>query len=397
MQRREIEDIDNTGITEYEIPRSTKDFLAKMAKMAFPGNSAIERLFRIILLAYGTLHFSMIMYYTKRFGWRLVGTQWSEYRKTITKVSLEIFKKTIEEMMEADYDIGALNCIFLRKEDRDGLYKNIVGKIEKHIDNAVIQIEEHVYSSFEDNDNRSVKEDVLLRIKAQQAQQLKALRNLAISVKEIIEKQLEIKQKPQPPGDKFLSLPAPNPCTDGNKIGCKKSKEYIDQTFKTIKNGYENIFEVARDSLGSLTGGRKQCLKILDDEATLRLKPLGSLGFKLIDESTKFVEKLEMKGKHDMENADYHRVHFNSFLMVIVFFQFMRILYNSLFKKKKKALTDDLNGEITTYNFIHKKSMKSRLNKLNKKQLETLCKKMKKHVKKHTKSGMVKSLLQPLC
>ena len=139
-------------------------------------------------------------------------------------------------------------------------------------------------------------------------------------------------------------------------------------------------------------------MKILDDEATLRLKPLGRLGFKLIDESTKFVEKLEKKGQNDMENANFHREHFNSFLMVIVFFQFMRILYNSLFKKKKEkfALTDNPNNEIT-YRFTHKKSMKSRLNKLNKKQLETLCKKMKKHVKKHTKSEMIKSLLQPLC
>lgn len=399
MSQREIEDRDNTEITEYEISRSTKGFLDFLARLAFPGNSAIAKIFRGILLLYGTLHFSMIMYYSKRFGWRLVETQWSEYRKTITKASLEIFKKTIEEVLDADYDIGALNCIFMGKKDYEELYYKIVEKIDNDIDNAVNQIEDHVERSFED-DSRSITQDVLLRIKAQQLEQLKSLRSLAGSAKEIIKQKL-LSKPTQRPNNKLLSLPAPNPCTDGDKRGCEESKEYFDKMFKKIQAGAQKAFTLA----GKAIGGTKICKKTVMDEFTVRTIHFENIAETFTRHSDVMIKKIQRKGQHDMENANYHIVRFNSFLMIIVFVQFMRILYNSLFKKKEKkfALTDNPNNEITdnpnnkitTYSFTHKKSMKSRLNKLNKKQLETLCKKMKKQIK-NTKSGMVKSLLQPL-
>ena len=396
MPRREIEDIDNTEITEYKIPRTITGLLAKMAEMAIPGNSAIARIFRTILLAYGTLHFSMIMYYSKRFGWRLVGTQWSEYRKTITKASLEIFKKTIEEVIDADYDIGALNCIFMGKKDYEELYYKIVEKIDNDIDNAVNQIEDHVDRSFED-DSRSITQDVLLRIKAQQLEQLKSLRSLAGSAKEIIKQKL-LSKPTQRPNNKLLSLPAPNPCTDGDKRGCEESKEYFDKMFKKIQAGAQEAFTLA----GKAIGGSERCKKVVMDEFTVRTIHFENIADTLTRHSDVMIKKIRMKSENDMERANYHREHFNSFLIVIVFFQFMRILYNSLFRKKEKkfALTDDSDKDDSNklmYSFTHKKSMKSRLNKLNKKQLETLCKKMKKHFKKHTKSEMIKSLLQPLC
>ena len=390
-RQRDIEDRDSSEIIKYKIPRSTTDLLDKMARMAIPGDNIAAKIFRTILLAYGTLHFSMIMYYSKRFGWRLVGTQWSEYRKTITKASLEIFKKTIEEVIDADYDIGALNCIFMGKKDYEELYYKIVEKIDNDIDNAVNQIEDHVDRSFKD-DSRSITEDVLLRIKAQQLEQLKSLRSLAGSAKEII-KQKILSKPTQRPNNKLLSLPAPNPCTDGDKRGCEESKEYFDKMFKKIQAGAQEAFTLA----GKAIGGSERCKVAVMDELKVRTIHFENIADTLTRHSDVMIKKIRMKSENDMESANYHREHFNSFLMIIVFFQFMRILYNYLFRKKKKRfeLEDDSNKLM--YSFTHKKSMKSRLNKLNKKQLETLCKKMKKHFKKHTKSEMIKSLLQPLC
>lgn len=384
MSQREIED-NNREITKYEIPRSTKGLLAKMAEMAIPGNSAIARIFRTILLAYGTLHFSMIMYYSKRFGWRLVGTQWSEYRKTITKASLEIFKKTIEEVIEADYDIGALNCIFMEKKDYNELYDKMVEKIDNDIDNAVLQIREHLENNVED--------DYLKRtIEEQQLNQLENLRSLAGSAKEIIKQKLlsEPSQRRRP-SNKLLSLPAPNPCTDGDKRGCKESKEYLDKMFKKIQDGAQKVFRL----VGKATGGSDQCKIIIEQESDFRLRHLENIAPTMIRYSNDMIKKTQMKLGHNAENANFHKGHFTNFLLVIVFFQFMRILYNYLLKKKKRRSELENNSNKLTYNFTHKKSMKSRLNKLNKKQLETLCKKMKKQIK-NTKSGMVKSLLQPL-
>ena len=384
MSQREIED-NNREITKYEIPRSTKGLLAKMAEMAIPGNSAIARIFRTILLAYGTLHFSMIMYYSKRFGWRLVGTQWSEYRKTITKASLEIFKKTIEEVIEADYDIGALNCIFMEKKDYNELYDKMVEKIDNDIDNAVLQIREHLENNVED--------DYLKRtIEEQQLNQLENLRSLAGSAKEIIKQKLlsEPSQRRRP-SNKLLSLPAPNPCTDGDKRGCKESKEYLDKMFKKIQDGAQKVFRL----VGKATGGSDQCKIIIEQESDFRLRHLENIAPTMIRYSNDMIKKTQMKLGHNAENANFHKGHFTNFLLVIVFFQFMRILYNYLLKKKKRRSELENNSNKLTYNFTHKKSMKSRLNKLYKKQLETLCKKMKKQIK-NTKSGMVKSLLQPL-
>ena len=384
MSQREIED-NNREITKYEIPRSTKGLLAKMAEMAIPGNSAIARIFRTILLAYGTLHFSMIMYYSKRFGWRLVGTQWSEYRKTITKASLEIFKKTIEEVIEADYDIGALNCIFMEKKDYNELYDKMVEKIDNDIDNAVLQIREHLENNVED--------DYLKRtIEEQQLNQLENLRSLAGSAKEIIKQKLlsEPSQRRRP-SNKLLSLPAPNPCTDGDKRGCKESKEYLDKMFKKIQDGAQKVFRL----VGKATGGSDQCKIIIEQESDFRLRHLENIAPTMIRYSNDMIKKTQMKLGHNAENANFQKGHFTNFLLVIVFFQFMRILYNYLLKKKKRRSELENNSNKLTFNFTHKKSMKSRLNKLYKKQLETLCKKMKKQIK-NTKSGMVKSLLQPL-
>ena len=225
----------------------------------------------------------------------------------------------------------------------------------------------------------------------QQLEQLKSLRSLAGSAKEIIKQKL-LSKPTQRPNNKLLSLPAPNPCTDGDKRGCEESKEYFDKMFKKIQAGAQEVFTLA----GKTIGGSERCKEVVKQELDVRTRHFGNIAEVMKIHSNDMIKKIQMKGQHDMENANYHREHFNSFLMVIVFFQFMRILYNSLFKKKEKfALTDDSNKLM--YSFTHKKSMKSRLNKLNKKQLETLCKKMKKHVKKHTKSEMIKSLLQPLC
>ena len=384
MSQREIED-NNREITKYEIPRSTKGLLAKMAEMAIPGNSAIARIFRTILLAYGTLHFSMIMYYSKRFGWRLVGTQWSEYRKTITKASLEIFKKTIEEVIEADYDIGALNCIFMEKKDYNELYDKMVEKIDNDIDNAVLQIREHLENNVED--------DYLKRtIEEQQLNQLENLRSLAGSAKEIIKQKLlsEPSQRRRP-SNKLLSLPAPNPCTDGDKRGCKESKEYLDKMFKKIQDGAQKVFRL----VGKATGGSDQCKIIIEQESDFRLRHLENIAPTMIRYSNDMIKKTQMKLGHNAENANFHKGHFTNFLLVIVFFQFMRILYNYLLKKKKRRSELENNSNKLTYNFTHKKSMKSRLNKLNKKQLETLCKKMKKQIK-NTKIDTIKSLLEPL-
>lgn len=383
MSQREIED-NNREITKYEIPRSTTDLLDKMARMAIPGDNIAAKIFRTILIAYGTLHFSMMMYYSKRFGWGLVGTQWSEYRKTITKASLEIFKKTIEEVIEADYDIGALNCIFMEKKDYNELYDKMVEKIDNDIDNAVLQIREHLENNVED--------DYLKRtIEEQQLNQLENLRSLAGSAKEIIKQKLLSEPSQRRPSNKLLSLPAPNPCTDGDKRGCKESKEYLDKMFKKIQDGAQKVFRL----VGKATGGSDQCLKIIEQESDFRLRHLKNIAPTMIRYSNDMIKKTQMKLGHNAENANFHKGHFTNFLLVIVFFQFMRILYNYLLKKKKRRSELENNSNKITYNFTHKKSMKSRLNKLNKKQLETLCKKMKKQIK-NTKSGMVKSLLQPL-
>lgn len=383
MSKREIED-NNREITKYEIPRSTTDLLDKMARMAIPGDNIAAKIFRTILIAYGTLHFSMMMYYSKRFSWGLVGTQWSEYRKTITKASLEIFKKTIEEVIEADYDIGALNCIFMEKKDYNELYDKMVEKIDNDIDNAVLQIREHLENNVED--------DYLKRtIEEQQLNQLENLRSLAGSAKEIIKQKLLSEPSQRRPSNKLLSLPAPNPCTDGDKRGCKESKEYLDKMFKKIQDGAQKVFRL----VGKATGGSDQCKIIIEQESDFRLRHLENIAPTMIRYSNDMIKKTQMKLGHNAENANFHKGHFTNFLLVIVFFQFMRILYNYLLKKKKRRSELENNSNKLTYNFTHKKSMKSRLNKLNKKQLETLCKKMKKQIK-NTKSGMVKSLLQPL-
>ena len=383
MSKREIED-NNREITKYEIPRSTTDLLDKMARMAIPGDNIAAKIFRTILIAYGTLHFSMMMYYSKRFSWGLVGTQWSEYRKTITKASLEIFKKTIEEVIEADYDIGALNCIFMEKKDYNELYDKMVEKIDNDIDNAVLQIREHLENNVED--------DYLKRtIEEQQLNQLENLRSLAGSAKEIIKQKLLSEPSQRRPSNKLLSLPAPNPCTDGDKRGCKESKEYLDKMFKKIQDGAQKVFRL----VGKATGGSDQCKIIIEQESDFRLRHLENIAPTMIRYSNDMIKKTQMKLGHNAENANFHKGHFTNFLLVIVFFQFMRILYNYFLKKKKRRSELENNSNKLTYNFTHKKSMKSRLNKLNKKQLETLCKKMKKQIK-NTKSGMVKSLLQPL-
>jgi len=383
MSKREIED-NNREITKYEIPRSTTDLLDKMARMAIPGDNIAAKIFRTILIAYGTLHFSMMMYYSKRFGLGLVGTQWSEYRKTITKASLEIFKKTIEEVIEADYDIGALNCIFMEKKDYNELYDKMVEKIDNDIDNAVLQIREHLENNVED--------DYLKRtIEEQQLNQLENLRSLAGSAKEIIKQKLLSEPSQRRPSNKLLSLPAPNPCTDGDKRGCKESKEYLDKMFKKIQDGAQKVFRL----VGKATGGSDQCKIIIEQESDFRLRHLENIAPTMIRYSNDMIKKTQMKLGHNAENANFHKGHFTNFLLVIVFFQFMRILYNYLLKKKKRRSELENNSNKLTYSFTHKKSMKSRLNKLNKKQLENLCKKMKKQIK-NTKSGMVKSLLQPL-
>ena len=137
-----------------------------------------------------------------------------------------------------------------------------------------------------------------------------------------------------------------------------------------------------------VTTARKVCTTNLESFGQQSLLPLKFAGQQFKRNAQIFAEETDLEIKSNTENIRHIHSHFYFFLIVLVFAQVL----NFIFRRGRRT---NNRGRYLTYNFTHKKSMKSRLNKLNKKQLETLCKKMKKQIK-NTKSETIRSLLQPL-
>lgn len=368
----------------YDIPKKILKLIENMVQMAIPGNDRISSLVRKIVTIYGIVVSSILMYYTRKSAKNIFESQWDKYRYTVQQTSVELFTSTmaqiVKTMKDVDYDM--FSCMFVTPDDLSEVSDLLSNKIDEYIEKTHLDINKYlIENSSSDNEFRKF-------IENQQLNQISELHSYGQMIKSSLKKHLLSKSSSQ---NTVLSLPAPNPCVNGNPIDCNKATSMLGEYFHQISKTTTNILDQMK--INPVTTSRNICTTNLKSFGQQSILPLKFAGEKFKISARTFAEETQLKMESNTENISHIYSHFYFFLIVLVFAQVLNFIFKRGRRTKNLRLEDD--GRSLIYNFIHKKSMKIRLNKLNKKQLETLCKKMKKQIK-NTKSDTIQSLLQPL-
>ena len=368
----------------YNIPKKILNLIEGMVKIAVPGNDRISSLVRKIVTTYGIVVSSILMYYTRKSAKNIFESQWNNYRYTVQQTSVELFTSTmaqiVKTMKDVDYDM--FSCMFVTPDDLSEVSDLLSDKIDEYIYKTHRDINNYLI------ENSSSSDEFRKFIENQQLSQISELHSYGHMIKSSLKKHLLSKSSSQ-----ILSLPAPNPCANGNQADCNKAKSMLSEYFHQISKTTTNILD--QMNINPITTSRNVCTTNLKSFGQQSILPLKFAGEKFKISARTFAEETQLKMESNTENIRHIYSHFYFFLIVLVFAQVLNFIFRRGRRTNNRRLEDD-RSRYLGYNFIHKKSMKKRLNKLNNDQLENLCKKMKKHVKKHTKSGMIKSLLQPL-
>ena len=368
----------------YDIPKKILKLIENMVQMAIPGNDRISSLMRKIVTTYGVVVTSILMYYTRKSAKNIFESQWDNYRYTVQQTSVELFTSTmaqiVKTMKDVDYDM--FSCMFVTPDDLSEVSDLLSDKIDEYIDKTHQDINTYLIKESSSND------DFRKYIEQQQLDQISELHSYALMIKDSLRKHLLSKSSSQ---NTVLSLPAPNPCENGNKKDCNKAKNMLSKYFNEIGETTKNILD--RMNINPVTTARNVCTTNLKSFGQQSILPLKFAGEKFKISARTFAEETQLKIESNTENIRYIYSHFYFFMIVLVFANLLNFIFKHGRRTNNRRLED--NRRYLTYNFIHKKSMRSRLNKLNKKQLKTLCKKMKKQIK-NTKGETIRSLLQPL-
>ena len=363
----------------YDIPKKILKLIENMVKMAIPGDDNISSLVRKIVTTYGIVVSSILMYYTRKSAKNIFESQWNNYRYTVQQTSIELFTSTmaqiVKTMKDVDYDM--FSCMFVTPDDLSEVSDLLSDKIDEYIEKTHLDINNYLI------ENSSSSDELRKFIENQQLSQISELHNYGQIIKSSLKKHLLSKSSSK---NTVLSLPAPNPCVNGNQVDCDKAKSMLSKYFNKIGETTTDILDKMK--INPVTTARKVCTTNLESFGQQSLLPLKFAGQQFKRNAQIFAEETDLEIKSNTENIRHIHSHFYFFLIVLVFAQVL----NFIFRRGRRT---NNRGRYLTYNFTHKKSMKSRLNKLNKKQLETLCKKMKKQIK-NTKSETIRSLLQPL-
>ena len=366
----------------YDIPKKILKLIDDMVQIAIPGDDRISSLVRKIVKTYGTVVTSILMYYTRKSAKDIFESQWDKYRYTVQQTSVELFTSTmaqiVKTMKDVDYDM--FSCMFVTPEDLSEVSDLLSTKIDEYIDKTHQDINTYLIK------DASSSNDFRKYIEQQQLDQISELHSYALMIKSSLKKHLRSKSNFQ-----ILSLPAPNPCKNGNEKDCNKAKNMLSKYFNDISETTTNILDGM--NINPVTTARNVCTANLKSFGQQSILPLKFAGEKFKISARTFAEETQLKIETNIENIRHIYSHFYFFMIVIVFAQILNFIFKRGRRTNNRRLEDD-RGYLT-YNFIRKKSMRNRLNKLNKKQLETLCKKMKKQ-NKNTKSETIRSLLQPL-
>lgn len=366
----------------YDIPKKILKLIDDMVQMAIPGDDRISSLVRKIVKTYGAVVTSILMYYTRKSAKNIFESQWDKYRYTVQQTSVELFTSTmaqiVKTMKDVDYDM--FSCMFVTPDDLSEVSDLLSDKIDEYIEKTHRDINKYLI------ENASSSDELRKFIENQQLSQISELHNYGQMIKSSLKKHLLSKSNSQ-----ILSLPAPNPCENSNQVDCDKAKSMLSEYFHQISQTTTNILD--QMNINPITTSRNICTTNLKSFGQQSILPLKFAGEKFKISARTFAEETQLKIESNTENIRHIYSHFYFFLIVLVFAQVLNFIFRRGRRTNNRRLED--NGRYLTYNFVHKKSMKNRLNKLNKKQIETLCKKMKKQIK-NTKSDMIKSLLQPL-
>lgn len=370
----------------YDIPKRILKLIENMVQMAVPGDDKISSLVRKMVNTYGTVVVSILMYYTRKSAKDIFESQWDKYWYTVQQTSVELLTSTMAQIVKTmkgvDYDM--YSCMFVTPEDLSEVSDLLSDKIDEYIDQTHQDIDKYLIEDASSSD------EFRKYIERQQLDQISELHSYGQMIKSSLKKHLTSSFQ-----NTVLSLPAPNPCENGNEKDCKKAKNMLSKYFNEIGETTKNILD--RMNINPVTTARNVCTSNLKSFGQQSILPLKFAGKKFATNARIFAAETQLKMKSDAENIRHIYSHFYFFLIVLVFAQVL----NFIFKRGRRTNNRRLeNGRLTNnrsleYNFIHKKSMRNRLNKLNKKQLETLCKKMKKQIK-NTKIDTIKSLLEPL-
>lgn len=368
----------------YDIPKRILKLIENMVQMAVPRDDKISSLVRKMVKTYGTVVVSILMYYTRKSAKDIFESQWDKYRYTVQQTSVELLTSTMAQIVKTmkgvDYDM--YSCMFATPEDLSEVSDLLSDKIDEYIDQTHQDINKYLIEDASSSD------EFRKYIEQQQLDQISELHSYALMIKSSLKKHLLSKSKSK---NTVLSLPAPNPCKNGNEKDCNKAKNMLSKYFNEIGETTKNILD--RMNINPITTSRNICTTNLKSFGQQSILPLKFAGEKFKISARTFAEETQLKIESNTENIRHIYSHFYFFLIVLVFAQVLNFIFKRGRRTNNLRLEDDRRS--LTYNFIHKKSMKKRLSKLNKKQLETLCKKMKKQTK-NTKINMIQSLLQPL-
>lgn len=368
----------------FDIPKKIFSLIEDMVKVAIPGDDNISSLARKMVTTYGVVATSILMYYSRKSAKTIFDSQWTQYRYTVQQTSIELFTSTmaqiIKTMKEVDYDM--FSCMFVTPEDLSEVSDLLSDKIDEYIEKTQQDINKYLIENSENNNQfRQFIED-------QQGKQFFELQAYGRMIKDSLRNNLLSKGSSQ----NTLNLPAPNPCENGNKKDCDKAKSMLSDYFNKIGKTTTDILDKMK--INPVTTAREICTTNLKSFGQRSILPFEFAAEKFKINARTFAEETQLKIEGDTKNIQHIYSHFYFFLIVLVFANLLNFIFK-LRRTNNRRNNRTLEDRGYLYRFTHKKSMKSRLNKLNKKQLETLCKKMKKQIK-NTKSGMVKSLLQPL-
>jgi len=368
----------------YDIPKKILKLIEDMVEMNIHGDDKISFLVRKMVKTYGTVVVSILMYYTRKSAKDIFESQWDKYRYTVQQTSVELFTSTmaqiVKTMKSVDYDI--YSCMFVTPEDLSEVSDLLSDKIDEYIEQTHQDIDKYLIEDASSSD------EFRKYIEQQQLDQISELHSYGQMIKSSLKKHLLSKSSSQ---KTVLSLPAPNPCKNGNEKDCKKAKNMLSKYFNKISKTTTNILD--QMNINPVTTARNVCTTNLKSFGQQSILPLKFAGEKFKISARTFAEETQLKMKSNTENIRHIYSHFNFFMIVVVFAQILNFIFKRGRRTNNRRLEDG--RRYITYNFIQKKSMKSRLNKLNKKQLETICKKMKKQIK-NTKIDTIQSLLQPL-